>query len=234
MKSPSLDQGLAEQPWPAVDVLETYIAPERLVRVDHVLRHRLGSVTAVFEDVFDPHNVAACVRTCEAYGLQDLHWVLNKHDLRLQSTVAKSSDQWIDLHRHASTQDGVAALKAQGYELWVSDLQATETLDAIPLPPKVAIVVGNAKSGISEEMRAAADRRYILPMWGMVQSYNLSVALAITLESLVPRRRDQLRLSGLRGDLPMERMWRLRRRWLEYGMQNAEIVRRNLGDLEVP
>jgi tRNA (guanosine-2'-O-)-methyltransferase len=234
MKSPSLDQGLAEQPWPAVDVLETYVAPERLVRVDQVLRHRLGSVTAVFEDVFDPHNVAACVRTCEAYGLQDLHWVLNKHDLRLQSTVAKSSDQWIDLHRHASTQEGVAALKAQGYELWVSDLQATETLADIPLPPKVAIVVGNAKSGISEEMRAAADRRYILPMWGMVQSYNLSVALAITLESLVPRRRDQLRQSGLRGDLPMERMWRLRRRWLEYGMQNAEIVRRNLGDLEVP
>lgn len=234
MKSPSLDQGLAEQPWPAVDVMETYIAPERLARVDHVLRHRLGSVTAVFEDVFDPHNVAACVRTCEAYGLQDLHWVLNKHDLRLQSTVAKSSDQWIDLHRHGSTQEGVAALKSQGYELWVSDLQATETLADIPLPPKVAIVVGNAKSGISEEMRAAADRRYILPMWGMVQSYNLSVALAITLESLVPRRRAQLRQSGLRGDLPMERMWQLRRRWLEYGMQNAEIVRRNLGDLEVP
>lgn len=234
MISPDFGQGLAEQPWPAADVLEPYIAPERLARVDQVLRSRLGSVTAVFEDVFDPHNVAACVRTCEAYGLQDLHWVLNKHDLRLQSTVAKSSDQWIDLHRHSSTLAGVEALKAEGYELWVSDLQATQTLAELPLPPKVAIVIGNAKDGISEQMRAAADRRYILPMWGMVQSFNLSVALAITLEGLVPRRRAELGERGLRGDLPMPAMWQLRRRWLEYGMQNAEIVRRNLGDVEVP
>lgn len=224
--------GYAEQPWPAVDVLEPYIAAERLARVDGVLRHRLASVTAVFEDVFDPHNVAACVRTCEAYGLQDLHWVLNKHDLRLQSTVAKSSDQWIDLHRHASTQAGIAALKAQGYALWVSDLQATETLAELPLPPKVAIVIGNAKDGISDEMRAAADQRYILPMWGMVQSFNLSVALAITLEGVVPRRRAELQQRGLRGDVPMAALWPLRRRWLEYGMQHAAVVRRNLGDAE--
>lgn len=220
-----------EAPWPAVDVLEPFIAPERVARVDTVLRHRLGSVTAVFEDVFDPHNVAACMRTCEAYGLQDVHWVLNKHDVRMQSSVAKSSDQWIDLHRHNGTAAGVAALKADGYQLWVSDLEATETLAEIELPPKVAIVIGNAKAGISEEMRAAADRRYILPMWGMVQSFNLSVALAITLEGLVPRRRAQLLAQGRRGDLSMERLWALRRRWLEYGMLNAEIARRSLGDL---
>ncbi len=227
-------QVLVEEPWPATDVLEPYIAPERVARVDTVLRNRLGSVTAVFEDVFDPHNVAACVRTCEAYGLQDVHWVLNKHDVRMQSSVAKSSDQWIDLHRHNGTAEGIAALKAQGYQLWVSDLQATETLDEIELPPKVAIVIGNAKDGISEEMRAAADRRYILPMWGMVQSFNLSVALAITLDGLVKRRRAELRARGVRGDLPMQRLWPLRRRWLEYGMQNAEIVRRNLGDQGTP
>lgn len=232
MTSDTLDPGAAEQPWPAVDVLETYVAAERLARVDQVLRQRLGSITAVFEDVFDPHNVAACVRTCEAYGLQELHWVLNKHDLRLQSTVAKSSDQWIDLQRHSSTAAGVAALKAQGYELWVSDLQATQTLAELPLPPKVAIVIGNAKDGISPEMRAAADRRYILPMWGMVQSFNLSVALAITLEGLVPRRRAELRARGLRGDLPMAQMWPLRRRWLEFGMPHADVVRRSLGDQE--
>lgn len=221
-------QVLVEAPWPAVDVLEPYVAPERLARVDTVLRHRLGSVTAVFEDVFDPHNVAACVRTCEAYGLQDLHWVLNKHDVRMQSSVAKSSDQWIDLHRHSGTAQGIAALKADGYQLWVSDLQATETLDELELPAKVAIVIGNAKDGISEEMRAAADRRYILPMWGMVQSFNLSVALAITLQGLVARRRAELLGRGVRGDLPMERLWPLRQRWLEYGMNNAEIMRRSL------
>lgn len=213
--------------WPARDPLETYTAPERIARIDHVLRHRIGSVTAVFEDVFDPHNVAACVRTCEGFGLQDLHTIVNRHGSRLSSTVAKSADQWVDIHSHQGTQAGVAALKAQGFSIYVSDLQATQTLAELPLDAKVAIVVGNAKDGISQAMRDAADRRYILPMFGMVQSYNLSVALALSLQHVVPRRREHL--APHEGDLPLERLWALRQRWLEYGMRHAEVMRRQLG-----
>jgi tRNA (guanosine-2'-O-)-methyltransferase len=213
--------------WPALDPLEAFTAPERITRVDHVLRHRIGSVTAVFEDVFDPHNVAACVRTCEGFGLQDLHTIVNRHGVRLSSTVAKSADQWVDLHQHQGTEAGIAALKAQGFAIYVSDLQATQTLAELPLDAKVAIVVGNAKDGISQAMREAADRRYILPMYGMVQSYNLSVALALSLQHVLPRRRAEL--APHQGDLPMARMWALRQRWLEYGMRHAEVMRRELG-----
>jgi tRNA (guanosine-2'-O-)-methyltransferase len=219
--------------WPRRDVLEDYVSPERVSRIDRVLHQRLGSVTAVFEDIFDPHNVAACVRTCEAYGLQDLHWILSRHDLRTRSTVAKSADQWVQMHRHDGTLEAARQLKSEGFELWVSDLEATGTIDALPLPPKVAIVVGNAKVGISEEMRALADRRYILPMWGFVQSFNLSVALAITLDSVAKRRRAELAARGERGDLDPQRLWQLRRRWLEYGIDRPEVVRRQLNDLEL-
>lgn len=219
--------------WPRRDVLEDYVSAERVARIDRVLRHRLGSVTAVFEDIFDPHNVAACVRTCEAYGLQDLHWILTRHDLRARSTVAKSADQWVQMHRHDSTADAARHLKAEGFELWVSDLEATETLEALPLPPKLAIVVGNAKVGISDEMRALADRRYILPMWGFVQSFNLSVALAITLDGVAKRRRADLAARGETGDVDPQRMWQLRRTWLEYGIDRPEVVRRQLNDPEL-
>ncbi len=190
-------------PWPAVDPLEPYTTPERLARIDSVLRHRIVSVTTVFEDVFDPHNIAAGLRTTEGYGLHDLHVIHNQFGMRSSSTVAKSADQWVDVHQHSSTAEGLRALKADGFSIWVSDLQATELLTEMPLDPKIAIVVGNAKLGISEEMRKLADRRYILPMYGMVQSFNLSVALAISLEQLLPRRRAQL--NGW-GDMPVERM----------------------------
>ncbi len=220
------------QPWPAVDVLEQYIAPSRIERVDGVLRSRLGSVTAVFEDIFDPHNVAACVRTCEAFGLQDLHWIFSKHSMRTSSSVAKSADQWVNMHRYTSTVQAVRALKDQGFSILVSDLQATDTLETLPLPAKAAIVVGNAHDGISEEMRQLADARYILPMWGFVQSFNLSVALALTLQGVVPRRRAELAAHGRTGDLPMEQMWALRRKWLEFGMTRPDLVRRELGDHE--
>ena len=218
------DTGL---PWPAVDPLEAYTTPERIARIDSVLRNRIVSVTTVFEDVFDPHNIAAGLRTSEGYGLHDLHVILNQHGIRSRSTVAKSADQWLDVHAHSSTVAGVKALKQQGFAIWVSDLQATETLTEMPLDPKIALVVGNAKMGISDEMRALADRRYILPMYGMVQSFNLSVALAISLEQLLPRRRAELH--G-RGDMPLERMWALRQRWLEFGQKHGDVLRRVLGD----
>ena len=211
--------------WPAIDPLEPYTTPERLARIDSVLRHRIVSITTVFEDIFDPHNVAAGLRTAEGYGLHDSHVIFNAHAMRMSSTVAKSADQWLDVSKHDSTAQGIAALKAQGFAIWVSDLQATESLTDMPMDPKIALVVGNAKTGISEEMRALADRRYILPMFGMVQSFNLSVALAISLEQLVPRRRAEL---GGWGDMPMARMWALRERWLEFGQKHPEVLRRAL------
>ncbi len=204
---------------------------QRVERVDTVLRHRLASVVVACEDVFDPHNVAACVRTAEGMGLQDLHWILNQYGMRMLSTVAKSADQWLDFHQHAGTAAGVAALKAEGFAIWVSDLQAEHTLETLPLPPKLAIVIGNAKHGISDTMRAAADQKFILPMHGMVQSFNLSVALAMTLGHVVPRRRAELAARGETGDLPMARMWPLRRKWLDYSVERAALVRRELGDL---
>ncbi len=211
--------------WPAIDPLEPYTTPERLARIDDVLRHRIVSIATVFEDVFDPHNIAAGLRTSEGYGLHDIHVIHNQFGMRSKSTVAKSADQWLDVHQHGSTLEGARALKEQGFSIWVSDLQATETLTSMPMDPKIAIVVGNAKTGISEEMRALADRRYILPMYGMVQSFNLSVALAISLEQLVPRRRADLHGWG---DMPIARMWQLRKTWLEFGQRHAEALRHAL------
>ncbi len=211
--------------WPAIDPLDAYTTPERLARIDAVLRHRIVSITTVFEDVFDPHNIAAGLRTSEGYGLHDIHVIHNQFGMRSSSTVAKSADQWLDVRQHSSTQEAVQALKAQGFAIWVSDLQATETLTEMPLDPRIALVVGNAKVGISEEMRALADRRYILPMYGMVQSYNLSVALAISLEQLVPRRRAELHGWG---DMSLARMWALRQRWLEFSQRHADALRRAL------
>lgn len=218
----------ADFAWPRYDALEQFVSPERVARIDSVLRQRIVSVVAVLEDVFDPHNVAACVRTCEGLGLHDVHTIVNKHGVRMSSTVAKSADQWVGMHAHDSTEAGVAALKAEGFAIWVSDLQATATLAELPLDAKIALVVGNAKDGISEAMRAAADRRYVLPMYGMVQSFNLSVALALSLQTVLPRRREELAGGG---DMSLERMWLLRRRWLEYGVPRADLVRRELGDV---
>lgn len=212
----------APRRWPGVDVLEQLVHPRRIAKVDHILGQRIASVTAVFENIYDPHNVGACMRTCEGFGLQDVHVITAKHGYKTPTTITKSADQWLTSHRWETTESCVAALKDQGYALWVADLEAEETLADLPVEGKIALVVGNEAEGISAAIRDAADKRYILPMAGMVQSYNLSVALAVSLQQVVPVRRAQL---GGGGDLPLDRQWQLRRRWLEHGMRNAKKVR---------
>lgn len=210
---------------PPFDPLERVIHPRRVARIDHVLAQRLASVTVVFEDIYDPHNVGAGMRTADGYGLSDVHVVTAKHGFKGPGSVAKSAEQWLTVHRHGSPEQAIAALRAQGFSIWVSDLDAEHALAELPVQGKIALVIGNEAEGISEAMRQAADVRYVLPMHGMVQSFNLSVALAISLERVAVQRRNQLAARGRGGDLPAERAAALRPRWLEYGVRQAKKVR---------
>lgn len=221
--------GDAERRWPGVDVLEPLLSEARLARIDRVLEQRLASITAVFENIWDPHNVAACMRSCEGFGVQDSHIITELHGYRQPTGITMSAEQWLTRHRHKSTAGCIEQLRQGGFAIWVSDLSATMSIDELPVTGPIALVVGNEIEGVSDRMLAAADQRFILPMAGMVQSYNLSVALALCLHSVVPRRRAQL--DG-KGDLPLERQWQLRRRWLEYTVRDAPAVRRAYGDLQ--
>lgn len=214
---------MTQQQWPEIDVLEQLVSPRRVAKIDAVLNQRIVSVTTVFEDLYDPHNVAAGMRTCDAFGLADVHVVTDQHQYGLHGDVAASADRWLSVHRYQNTQACIDTLRAAGFQIWVSDLDATHHLEALPVEGKIALVVGREKQGISETMRAAADQRYILPMHGMVQSYNVSVALAISLQTVMPVRRAAL--GGTKGDMPMQRQWQLRQRWLEHGIRQAKKVR---------
>lgn len=224
-QQPTWQRSAWRRPWPEIDPLERVVQARRVARIDTVLADRLASVVVVCEDIFDPHNVGACLRTAEGYGLQDAHVITGKHGFRGPGSVARSAEQWLTVQRHASTERAVETLRAQGFALWVSDLDAETELQDLPVDGKIALVVGNEAEGISEAMRAAADVRYVLPMHGMVQSYNLSVALAISLEHVARRRRLQLRASDQTGDLPLARQWQLRTRWLESGVRQPAKMR---------
>lgn len=218
---------MTDSKWPEIDVLEQLTTPRRLRRIDRVLADRIGSVTAVFEDLYDPRNVSAGMRTCEAYGIADVHVVSDKNAYQLRGDVAASAERWLDVHRYGSTRTCIERLRGEGFAIWVSDLSATKTLSELAVDGKIALVVGHEHDGISDEIRAAADHRYILPMMGMVQSLNVSVALAVSLQAVMPARREQL---GGGGDLDKDRQWTMRRRWLEHAIRNAKQVRQAYGE----
>ena len=160
--------------------------PARLARLDDILAKRAASPVMVLENAADPHNAAACLRSAEGFGLQYAHLVERHGTARVSGSVATDADRWLTISRFPKPQACVDDLRKRGCTIIASDLSP----DAAPLGDvlddlarqnisNVAFVLGNEHGGISPYMRAAADRRFILPMYGFVQSYNMSASAAM-------------------------------------------------------
>lgn len=204
--------------------LTPLLTPDRIERIDAVLADRLGSVVPVVEDVYDPMNGAAVIRTGEALGLQELHVI--EPGLRFQAArgITRGCHRWIDLHRWRASTDAIDALRARGFLVLAAGPDATHRFDDVPVDAPVAVLFGNERSGLLPETMAACDEIVALPMHGFTQSFNLSVSAALAMSQLAARRRALL---GATGDLAPDRVARLRARWFALKIRGAvQVVER--------
>jgi tRNA (guanosine-2'-O-)-methyltransferase len=188
--------------------------PRRLARAEAVLASRRRSLCIVLEDTHDPHNVSAALRTCEALGIQDVHLVAESQDEILPNPkVTIGAERWLTVHRHQGAEAAIAALRAAGYRLFVSHLEAAATpLSDLPTDVRAAYVFGNERSGITGRWLAAADATFLIPTSGFTGSLNLSVAVALTLYDRLLGR-PGARLPA--GDLDSAEKTALRAAWYE-------------------
>jgi tRNA (guanosine-2'-O-)-methyltransferase len=163
--------------------LET-ITPERAARLERVLRKRQPTLTVVFENVHDPHNVGAVIRSCDAVGVFEVHGIYHGltefPDLGAKSSA--SARKWIEIHLHQSVEECYAHLRAKSFRIYTTHMSSDAVnLYDIDLTQKVALVFGNEHDGVSEEARTRADGNFLIPQVGVVQSLNISVACAVSL-----------------------------------------------------
>lgn len=160
------------------------MTPEREQRITSVLDKRQGNLTIVLENVFDPHNISAVMRTCDAVGVQDV-FILNTRIPRHKKWGAKSSSsaaQWLTIHQFTDAGECFEALRRQADRVFTTHLAADAvSLYDMDLTGRIALVFGNEHSGVSEEIRALADGNFIIPQVGIIKSLNISVACAVTL-----------------------------------------------------
>jgi len=191
-----------------------------------VLAQRTRRVTLVLEELFDPHNAAACLRSAEAFGIQDVHVVAAKHAFQPSPRVVQGADKWLHVRQHADTASCVAALRAAGYRIWVSDLdEGSQPIDAIDFGERVALAFGNEHDGVSRELVQLADGTFVVPMRGFTQSFNVSVAVALSLYHAVSRRTARF---GPEGDLSPDERAALRREWAQKAVRSGDRVARAL------
>jgi tRNA (guanosine-2'-O-)-methyltransferase len=156
--------------------------PTRLNRMNAMLDKRQPDLTVCMEGVHKTHNLAAVVRTCDAIGVSDVHAVWKSEEMELRGGSAAGSQNWIDVHNYTNTEDAINALKAQGMQILVTNLSDTAVdFREIDYTKPTAIILGQEKFGASEMALAMADQDIVIPMVGMVQSLNVSVACSVVL-----------------------------------------------------
>ncbi len=149
-----------------------------------VLAQRQDSITVVLENVFDPHNISAVMRTCDAVGIQDIY-VLNTKIPPHKKWGAKSSssaEKWLTVHQYTNAEECFEELRKHYDTVLTTHLAGDAiSLYSIDFTKKIALVFGNETFGVSDEIRALADGNFIIPQCGIIQSLNISVACAVTI-----------------------------------------------------
>jgi tRNA (guanosine-2'-O-)-methyltransferase len=160
------------------------MTPERRARLLSVLNKRQNDLTVVLENVFDPHNISAVMRTCDAVGIQEVY-VLNTKIPRHKKWGAKSSSsaaKWLTTHQFTDANACFEALRAKYSRILTTHLSSDAVnLYDIDFTNSIALVFGNEHSGVSDDIRAMADGNFIIPQVGIIRSLNISVACAVTL-----------------------------------------------------
>ena len=176
--------------------LTGYMTEERAELFERIAAERTRYLTVVVEDIYQPHNASAVLRSCDCFGVQDIHVIENDNKFELSEGVTMGSDKWLNVVRHRKEAHNTAAclmeLKNQGYAIVATTPHENDfVLKTLPLDRKCALVFGTEMRGISDVVRDHADHYLRIPMYGFTESFNISVAAALTLYELTDRLRRE-------------------------------------------
>ena len=194
-----------------LEYLTQFLTASRLQRLEQALFLRTRHLVVVLEDLANAHNASACLRSCEGFGLQEVHAIESRNVLQVSPKIARGAGRWLEIQRHGSPRECLDVLRGRGYRLVATSPDA----DATPLPEydisrKTALFFGNEHEGVSATVLREADEVLTVPMHGLSESFNISVSVAVCVYALTLR----LRRSQAPWQLTGEDRRRLRGEWI--------------------
>jgi tRNA (guanosine-2'-O-)-methyltransferase len=206
----------AYDPERVITLLEPFVTETRRARMLEVLSQRLGSVAVVLDRPYDPHNGAAVLRSCEAFGVQTLHVVERPGTpFAVARSVARGAEKWMDVVCHASPASVAEWAAATDMRLVATHPEGRLEPEDLASVPRLALVLGNERDGIAPELAAICAERVRVPMRGFVESLNVSVSAAILLCAAT---------RGRAGDLEPQARRRVYARGLYLSVERAETI----------
>lgn len=201
--------------------LEGFLTEERKQRFLEVLQKRTKHLTVAIEDVYQLHNTSAVIRSCDAFGVQEVHVVEDRFEKHLDKNIAMGAEQWVDINRYQTSSECITALKDIGYQIVATTPHNdSRLLPYFKLKTKTALFFGTEKEGLSEEVMQKADGFLKIPMVGFSESLNISVSAAIILQKLT----EELRLSNIEWQLSDIEILEKRLDWAKKSIKDAESI----------
>lgn len=173
--------------------MRKFLTEQRLNKITKAASARQFSLTVVLENIHDNHNVSAIIRSCDAVGVPKINLLYTIESFpKLSRISSASANKWVDVVKFNRVEDCVTSLKKDGFKIYSSYLDpGAKSLYDLDLTQKIAIVVGNEHRGVSNEMKSYSDEIFYIPMKGMIQSLNVSVAAAVSLFEALRQRENQ-------------------------------------------
>lgn len=213
-----------------LNYLESFLTESRKVKFLEVLQSRTNHFTVAIEDVYQMHNTSAVMRSCDVFGLQELHVVEQKYGKKIDAQIAMGAQKWVDVYQYQSNQSCLKALKNKGYQIVATTPHSDSCLLAdFDISVKSVFFFGTERDGLSDEIMNQADCFLKIPMVGFTESLNISVAAAIILQHLT----DRLRKSSIEWKLTEDEIIKKRMDWAKKSIKSIDDIEKRWKEMTV-
>tara|TARA_B100000678_G_scaffold195795_1_gene164201 strand:+ start:41758 stop:42417 length:660 start_codon:yes stop_codon:yes gene_type:complete len=204
-----------------LDYIETYLTPRRRGLFDKVISERTNYFTVATEDVYQLHNTSAVIRSCDVFGVQNVHIIEERNLRKIDREIAMGAQKWVNVNRYHTVSDSIRALREKGYQIVATTPHNNACmLDDFDISRPAAIFFGTEKEGLSEELLKEADSYLKIPMAGFTESLNISVSAAIILQNLTSR----LKKSQINWRLTEEEKFDVRLHWATNSIKSSDKI----------
>lgn len=208
------------------EYLEGFVTQHRKDIINEILEYRTRYITVVLEDIYQSQNASAVLRTCECFGIQDVHIIENKNRYEINPDVTLGANKWLNLIKYRGKDNvirtAVNSLKSKGYRI----VATTPENNNIPLEDfdlekgKIAVLLGTELTGLTDEILNMSDEFLNIPMYGFTRSFNISVSAAIILHHLT----SELRNSELNWRLSDHEKQDIKIKWLRESIKKSDLI----------
>jgi len=210
-----------------LEYLSGYLTSNRLELFDKILSMRTRYLTVVLEDIYQPQNASAVLRTCDCFGIQDVHIIENRNEFTVNREVALGSSKWLTLKKYTDKEqnslDAIRQLKKNGYRIVATTPHTNdlELQDFDLTKGKTALVFGSELPGITDTVQNEADEFLKIPMYGFTESFNISVSAAIILHHLSQKMRENKSIDWKLSDTEKEE---IKLAWIRKSIKRCDLI----------